>query len=631
MNNCRNFEEEIKLIYSSNKSRYNRIIREDQTLFDWLVKRCADFTDYLPEMVYSVICSNESPYCESGNKRKFRTITTGWNRCDVKGCKYCLARSTERSKKTSLERFGVDNPMKDSRIKAKVVESATVNNSYNIAAEKRKQYYLATMGVDHPWKTADGKKAHEEIMLKKYGCVNPSSSEKISRKKRQNNLKKYGVEHAIQSEVIQEKISNTLYERYGVENPSQIPEVQAKIVETSMKKYGVTHFTQSAVVINKAQATNIKRYGETNYNKTAQGKKKSAEGRLDAFFSNLSERVPAAEPLFSREEYTGVHNGQEYKWRCNACNNSFVDGMDDGKIPRCNICYPSYKSLGEHELGLFIESLGISFIRNSRSVISPMELDIYIPEKKIAIEFNGVYFHSELSGSKERDYHLNKRQACEKLDIQLIQILDVEWNHCRDLVESRIKQKLGISTVIYARKCSIVALESAVANDFHRVNHIQSVVNSSINFGLLHENVLVSVMSFSKSRYSKLASYELLRFSTIKNHTVVGGAAKLLTAFEKQYNTPSIVSYCDLRWNTGQVYQKIGFKLHNQSPPNYWYHKNGGVLESRVKYQKHKLSRLLTKYDSTLSEWENMVVNGYDRIWDCGNYVFLKNVLDDIN
>lgn len=625
----RNFEDEIKTIYAENKTRYANIIRGDEELFNWLKHRCATFTDYLPEMVYSVLHPDENPFCALGNKRKFRTITVGWNRCSLSGCPDCMGRSLSRARDTSLARYGVDNPMKNPEIKEKVVKSAVSNGSYAAAVVKRRGHYLSTIGAEHPWKTAEGKKKHVEAMVEKYGCRNPSLNRDIIEKKRQNNLRKHGVENAIDAPGVREKIKNILLDKYGVVNPSQIPEVQESIKKTSLEKYGVEHFTQSEHIKMKGQATSLSRYGQTNYNKTPESKQAASKKRLDTFFDHLSDRVGAATPLFTREEYTGVHGGQKYKWLCNICSNIFTDGLDDGKIPRCTTCHPSHKSMGEHDMAMFVESLGFDIIRNSRSIISPMELDIYIPEKNIAFEYNGVYHHSELSGGKGRNYHLNKRQMCAAAGIQLIQILDVEWLNKNDLVKSRIKQKLGISSTIYARKCTVDICTSASANLFHQENHIQSGCNGSIHYGLFYGGVLVSAMSFGKSRYSKLADYELLRFSSLKNYTVVGGAAKLLAAFEGAHNYPSIVSYCDLRWNTGGVYEKIGFKFHENSPPNYWYHKQKGILESRIKYQKHKLKTLLDKYDNGLTEWGNMASNGFDRIWDCGNAIFLKNKLSN--
>ena len=129
-------------------------------------------------------------------------------------------------------------------------------------------------------------------------------------------------------------------------------------------------------------------------------------------------------------------------------------------------------------------------------------------------------------------------------------------------------------------------------------------------------------MTLGKSRYNKKYKWELIRFANKIGYTVIGGASRLFSKFIKDHNPESIISYSDERWNTGNVYKQLGFKFQSTSGPSYRYTKNYTNLESRVKYQKHKLKELLSDFDESKSEWQNMVENGYDRIWDCGNSVY---------
>jgi hypothetical protein len=128
-------------------------------------------------------------------------------------------------------------------------------------------------------------------------------------------------------------------------------------------------------------------------------------------------------------------------------------------------------------------------------------------------------------------------------------------------------------------------------------------------------------MSFGKNRFSSDVEWELLRFVSKKNINVVGGASKLLKHFRNNYSG-GIVSYADRRYSNGDMYKALGFQFSHNSSPNYFYFKDPTFLESRQKYMKHKLPNLLETFNPNLTEWENMVVNGYDRIWDCGNSVW---------
>ena len=138
-------------------------------------------------------------------------------------------------------------------------------------------------------------------------------------------------------------------------------------------------------------------------------------------------------------------------------------------------------------------------------------------------------------------------------------------------------------------------------------------------------------MTFGKTRFSKKYEWELLRFCCKLGYHIPGAAGKLLKHFERKYNPKSLVSYADRRWSQGQLYGKLGFTLDHVSNPDYWYFKQNTILlESRVKYQKYKLSKILDNFDENKTEVENMKANGYFRIFDCGNFVFVKEYPENV-
>jgi hypothetical protein len=260
----------------------------------------------------------------------------------------------------------------------------------------------------------------------------------------------------------------------------------------------------------------------------------------------------------------------------------------------------------------------------NKRIISPLELDVYIPEKKLAIEFDGLYWHSEESG-KDKKYHLNKTELCEKQGIQLIHIFEDEWLMKHDIIKSRLKNLLGIyDKTIYARKCEIKKVDSKLSKEFQEENHIQGSVNAKIHLGLFYKNELISLITFGKCRFDKKHEWELLRFCNKLGYHVPGSASKLLKYFEKNYKPKSLVSYADRRWSIGKVYKKLGFKFLHNSNPNYWYFNKNRKRFSRINFQKYKLKNLLENFDENKTEVENMKANGYNRIFDCGNMVFEK-------
>lgn len=288
-----------------------------------------------------------------------------------------------------------------------------------------------------------------------------------------------------------------------------------------------------------------------------------------------------------------------------------------------------YTSKYETEIIDFLLSIGIPTIQTYRKL--GFEIDIYSEEHKIGIEFNGLYFHSELAGKKNELYHLNKTDKAEQNGIHLIHIFEDEWLNKQDIIKSRLCNLFGKNdTKIFARKCTIKEISNTPASlQFLEDNHLQGKDNSSIRLGLFFNEELISAMTFRKPSVSMGhrktdGIIELSRFCNKKYTNVVGSASKLLSYFLKNYSYDEIISYADRRWTPAgkNLYNSIGFNLMHSSSPNYWYMKNHSSRIPRFNFTKHKIIKNFELADPSLSEFQNMVNLGYDRIWDCGNYKY---------
>ena len=284
--------------------------------------------------------------------------------------------------------------------------------------------------------------------------------------------------------------------------------------------------------------------------------------------------------------------------------------LHGSNCPKCTI----EVSKPERELRDFISSLNIDFNENTRNIIKPYELDIYIPSKNIAIEFNGLYWHSELF--VESDYHLKKTELCEEKGIQLIHIFEDEWVNKRDIVESRLKNLFGVTdNRIFGRKCEIREVPTKEKTIFLNENHIQGAVGSKINLGLYYNDELVSIMTFGKRPILNYSEYELIRFCNKLNTSVIGGASRLLKYFINTYKPNEVISYADRRWSTGNLYEKLGFHFKTNTKVN-WFVINQGKRKHRVKYQKHKLIQM--GFDKNKTAHKICLENNLYRIYDCG-------------
>jgi G:T-mismatch repair DNA endonuclease (very short patch repair protein) len=277
-------------------------------------------------------------------------------------------------------------------------------------------------------------------------------------------------------------------------------------------------------------------------------------------------------------------------------------------------------SRAENELFEYCKSLDDSFVQHDRSLIGPLELDIVSHTYKLAIEYCGIYWHSETMG-KSKQYHREKYLRCRELGYRLLTVFETD-----DMKKIRalIRTHVGSNQRVYARNTTIAEVESRIANRFHRDHHLSNAIGGSVHLGLYYNDELVMVATFSKTRYNKNVQYECARMTSHSEYTIVGGASRLFKYFFRNYDVESCITYADLRFGEGSVYEHCGFIRHSDSQPNYFYFKsNELLLQSRVKYQKHKLEKLLNSYDPSLSEYDNMVANGYHRIWDCGNAVYI--------
>ena len=456
-----------------------------------------------------------------------------------------------------------------------------------------------------------GAEKRKATCLERYGSTTNLTHETTKQKTKNTLLEKYGVEHPMDSTIIKEKLKNTVFKNHGVKNVSELDSVKKKKIDSYIQHYGVEHPLQSAEVQERRKINSIKKYGVDHYSKTPDFK--ADHPNQSHILPDNFKKLKNPDWLIENEKYPCSYLAE-------------ILGVTKDTVAksyrRFGIKKDTISSHGEISiLEIIKQNYDGEVIKNCRNIISPLELDIFLPDKKIAFEYDGIFWHSELNG-KDKNYHLNKTKLCENLGIRLIHIFENEWEENKNIVKSRIENIFGNSKKIGARRCSIVELSTVEERLFFSNNHIQGYAPSSLCYGLMHEDELVAAMSFVKSRFDKKIEWELLRYANKCHSTVVGGASRLFNVFVNNAEPMSVISYSDKRWNTGNLYNSIGFSYSGHSSPNYRYTKNYKMLESRIKYQKHKLKTILENFDNTKTEWENMIDNGFDRIWDCGNDIW---------
>lgn len=279
----------------------------------------------------------------------------------------------------------------------------------------------------------------------------------------------------------------------------------------------------------------------------------------------------------------------------------------------------------EKELYEYIKSISkYKVLNHCRNILdNQYELDIYIPELKIAIEFNGNYWHSSIY--KDKYYHQLKTMMCLDKNIRLIHIFEYEWINNKDSIKSFLKSCLDTNKVkVYAKQCNVVDIDKDEAKRFEDRYHLQKSANANIYKGLTYNNKLIALMTFGKPRFDNKYDYELIRLCFDSSYIVVGGAERLFKSFTDTFKTLSIISYCDITKFDGKVYKRLDFKLDSVTPPNYvWCGKDNQIF-TRYQTQKHRLLELGVGED-TLSETEIMENLGYFKIYNSGNIKYIYN------
>lgn len=541
---------------------------ELNNLFPLVTNNVAKLWLYLNDYDQSKVVCNES-----GRNRRFISLDKG-------PLKYCGNQSQcICNKENSTEKISSRTDTQQKLINAK--RASTNINVYGHA--------FASQSDETKVKTA-------ATCLIRYGTISPTQNVSILEKSKSTCFKNRGVEFPQQDPAVTEITNKTFQEKYGVTRPAQHPDIQAKMQKTLFDKYGITNGMKLPDIVNQVRRSS----------------------KITKYQSIVALRQGFT-PLFSAEEYADTEPGQLLDWQCDHCALKFKQELMAGRI-YCPNCNPLSESWGESTVRKFLETHNIQFDQNTRKIIPPLELDFYIPSLNLAIEFNGIYWHSEKILA-DKNYHQNKFNACKAIGIKLIQIFEHELMFKQEIVFARLSRFLSISPAIKigARNCSIVQLDAATSKRFFETNHLQGYRPSKNVWGLVYKKQVVAALSMGKARYSKnLAEWELLRFAIASEFAVNGAMPKLFKHAVAELHAKSVVSYANLCWGEGDVYKHAGFSLVRYSKPAPWYFKTVEQVYSRIKFQKHTLDN-----PNNLSESAWAVENNFNRFWDAGNAVWV--------
>ena len=321
------------------------------------------------------------------------------------------------------------------------------------------------------------------------------------------------------------------------------------------------------------------------------------------------------------------------KYNNNLVSNKLSKRLSNIAIETNKNMEPTLHSKYELELIEFIKNYGLE-CKSDRKILNGKELDIFIPLKNIAIEFNGNKYHTEWFGGKTRQYHLKKTKQCKEKGISLIHIFEDEFVNNKEIVFNKLGHIIGLQKElpkIYGRKCFIKQVNKDIANNFLTKYNIQEYKPSTKHYGAYYNEQLIAVMCFKIKEFNN--NWEMTSFASDYNYICCGVGGKLFKHFIREYNPTIVETFADRRWTIDEennLYLQLGFEFDGYTPPDYTYY--NPKIDKYKRFHKFGFRKklLLKKYPDKLTlemtETEMVKKLGYDRIWDCGliKYVWRK-------
>lgn len=452
---------------------------------------------------------------------------------------------------------------------------------------------FCSSACNHARITATNRRIATMISQGGVGLANPASRKKAS----ETNQDRYGVTNPFCLPKVREWRAKN--------NPMKDPEIVKKMRDNCTSEHGVDWHSKRADVMAAAKATMRTRYGVENGAQRHYG---------DSTLATLTD-YDAMKNLFDTSTISDIAR------QLQVSETTVFKYLNMLGIRSPNEITP------EIQIKQWLSDIGMDDFAKTRAVLpAKSELDLYSPTIKLAIEYCGLYWHSQRY--KDRNYHLNKYRQCNDSGIQLVTIFEDEWLHRPQIVKDRLLHILGMNvSVLGARSLNINYTDRKTANDFFERYHISGHANASVYIAArdASDNIR-AMMSFGKNR--KIVKpkidwqWEMVRFTTDGGH-YPGVAAKLFNAFVTGHTPSSVLSYADLRWGQGQYLQHLGFERYDDTPPNYWYFSLRNADHQRYHRFAFNKRSLMKRYPDlateNCTEYGIAKSAGLERIWDCGN------------
>lgn len=387
-------------------------------------------------------------------------------------------------------------------------------------------------------------------------------------------------------------------------------------ISDSLKKYEYTEEHRQSLrdAIRRKKDEGTYYYPLQNYKHTEEVRKRIKETSLISGEARSKQAMDQLKESIKKHNLEFVSNvGRRWKVLCKLCENIMEYDkqiFNPSKKPEkaCPVCYPRLAgtSNGEQEVIDYIRSIyDGEILVNSYNVIKGFEVDIFIPEFSLGIEFDGLYWHSVNSNPKRREKHIwEKSQYAYKNNVKLIHIFSDGWEYNNDKVKDIISGTLKVSKAEIVNDYEIIKTD--ISNDdietFILENSLKSIAECDIYYTVYYDNNIIGIGCFEKIDNN---DYNLIEIIGKNNFNIKDLYSSILNSFVLDYDPNKIILYSDNRyWTEGKIYDKMNFQYKGITAPKLWY-----TLDYKTRINSDEFP------DSSLEEMKNL---GYDWIYDCG-------------
>lgn len=484
--------------------------------------------------------------------------------------------------------------------------------------EQTRRTCIERYGVDHPMKCESGKAAFKKSMLKKYNVESPLQCPEIRQRVIRSNRERFGADWALSNDGVRRKIHQTNLSRYGNEEVLRSSQIRDKVNATNLLRYGGRSPMAAQSTKDALACVMMSRYGRPSPMQCPALKEKARNTRLEHFgqwwTSDMADKAKAT----CIDKY-GVDNASKSPEIVDKIKHTMVEryGVSYGIMLSKNNKFTLSKT--NQKFGQILSDAGLSI-----SYEFPLEnrvYDICIKSQKTLIEIDPSSTHNTLGNHWTHkgispNYHLEKTLLANKNGYRCIHVFD--WDDWSKVIPLVLQKK-----IIYARKCKLFLLKPKVCNDFLNQFHLQgSAKGQLVCIGLIYEGQIVQVMTFGKPRYDSSHTAELIRLCTRHGYAVVGGAEKMMKFAKDNFWIENIISYCDVSKFNGDVYARLGMSLIRTTEPQEVWSKGSKRITANLLRQRGFDQIFKTNYGKGTSNTELMIQNKWLPVYDCGQYVY---------